>query len=131
LPEFYRPKLDAYPGSPDTCSPDTRPLSAKAVNAGGVAVSGQAMAQNGTRLSCSHAEVDERLHAIRKDMHEDGLRHGRRGDGCICHVDGANIAGLVKVADAMLAQGVVRAAGRAPCAPRGLPQSQPRARRQS
>ncbi len=79
----------------------------KASNAGGVAVSGLEMAQNGMRLSWTHAEVDERLHAIMKDIHENCVRHGRRADGSINYVDGANIAGFVKVADAMLAQGVV------------------------
>ncbi len=79
----------------------------KASNAGGVAVSGLEMAQNSMRMSWSHAEVDERLHAIMKDIHENCVRHGSRPDGSINYVDGANIAGFVKVADAMLAQGVV------------------------
>ncbi len=79
----------------------------KASNAGGVAVSGLEMAQNSMRLSWTHAEVDERLRAIMTDIHENCVRHGRRDDGRINYVDGANIAGFVKVADAMLAQGVV------------------------
>ncbi len=78
----------------------------KASNAGGVATSGLEMSQNALRLSWHHAEVDERLHAIMKDIHENCVRHGRRADGSINYVDGANIAGFVKVADAMLAQGV-------------------------
>jgi len=78
----------------------------KASNAGGVAVSGLEMAQNSQRLSWHHAEVDERLRAIMKDIHENCVRHGSRADGSINYVDGANIAGFVKVADAMLAQGV-------------------------
>ena len=78
----------------------------KASNAGGVATSGLEMSQNALRLSWHHAEVDERLHAIMKDIHENCVRHGRRADGSIDYVAGANIAGFVKVADAMLAQGV-------------------------
>ena len=78
----------------------------KASNAGGVATSGLEMSQNALRLTWHHAEVDERLHAIMKDIHENCVRHGRRADGSINYVDGANIAGFVKVADAMLAQGV-------------------------
>ena len=78
----------------------------KASNAGGVATSGLEMSQNAQRLSWHHAEVDERLHAIMKDIHENCVRHGKRADGSINYVDGANIAGFVKVADAMLAQGV-------------------------
>ncbi len=78
----------------------------KASNAGGVATSGLEMSQNALRLSWHHAEIDERLHAIMKDIHSHCVRHGRRPDGSINYVDGANIAGFVKVADAMLAQGV-------------------------
>ncbi|MCM5681595.1 NADP-specific glutamate dehydrogenase [Schlegelella sp. S2-27] len=79
----------------------------KASNAGGVATSGLEMTQNAMRLSWTHAEVDERLHAIMKDIHMHCVRHGTRADGTINYVDGANIAGFVKVADAMLLQGVV------------------------
>ena len=78
----------------------------KASNAGGVATSGLEMSQNALRLSWSAGEVDERLHAIMKDIHENCVRHGKRADGSINYVAGANIAGFVKVADAMLAQGV-------------------------
>ncbi len=78
----------------------------KASNAGGVATSGLEMSQNALRLSWHHAEVDERLHAIMKDIHGNCVRHGRRRDGSVNYVDGANISGFVKVADAMLAQGV-------------------------
>src|SRR5690606_3530766 len=78
----------------------------KASNAGGVATSGLEMSQNALRLSWHHAEVDERLHAILKDIHGNGVRHGQRKDGSVNYVDGANISGFVKVADAMLAQGV-------------------------
>ena len=78
----------------------------KASNAGGVATSGLEMSQNAQRLSWHHADVDERLHAIMKDIHASCVRHGKRADGSINYVDGANIAGFVKVADAMLAQGL-------------------------
>jgi len=78
----------------------------KASNAGGVAVSGLEMSQNSARLSWHHADVDERLHAIMKDIHGNCVRHGTRKDGSVNYVDGANISGFVKVADAMLAQGV-------------------------
>ena len=78
----------------------------KASNAGGVATSGLEMSQNALRLSWTHAEVDTRLHAIMKEIHALCVRHGRRADGSVNYVQGANIAGFVKVADAILAQGV-------------------------
>ena len=64
------------------------------------------MSQNALRLSWTHAEVDTRLHAIMKEIHALCVRHGKREDGSVNYVQGANIAGFVKVADAMLAQGV-------------------------
>jgi glutamate dehydrogenase (NADP+) len=79
----------------------------KASNAGGVATSGLEMSQNAMRLSWPREEVDARLHQIMVDIHETCLRYGRAPDGKVSYVDGANIAGFVKVADAMLAQGVV------------------------
>ena len=79
----------------------------KASNAGGVATSGLEMAQNAQRLAWTYAEVDERLHAIMKAIHESCVRHGRRDDGSVNYVDGANVAAFVKVADAMIAQGVI------------------------
>jgi glutamate dehydrogenase (NADP+) len=79
----------------------------KASNAGGVATSGLEMSQNAMRLSWPRDEVDARLHTIMVGIHEACLRHGRRADGTVSYVDGANIAGFVKVADAMLAQGVI------------------------
>ena len=79
----------------------------KASNAGGVATSGLEMSQNAMRLSWPRDEVDARLHTIMVGIHEACLRHGRRADGSVSYVDGANIAGFVKVADAMLAQGVI------------------------
>ena len=79
----------------------------KASNAGGVATSGLEMRQNAMRLAWSRDEVDARLHRIMRDIHQACVQHGRRADGSISYVDGANIAGFVKVADAMHAQGVV------------------------
>ena len=78
----------------------------KASNAGGVAVSGLEMAQNSLRYSWSRDEVDKRLQAIMKDIHQSCISFGNE-KGFINYVKGANIAGFVKVADAMLAQGVV------------------------
>ncbi|MBP8006823.1 MAG: NADP-specific glutamate dehydrogenase [Acinetobacter sp.] len=78
----------------------------KASNAGGVATSGLEMSQNALRLSWMHGEVDERLHAIMKDIHANCLKYGTKEDGTVNYVDGANIAGFVKVADAILAQGI-------------------------
>ena len=79
----------------------------KASNAGGVATSGLEMSQNAMRLSWSRDEVDARLLQIMQDIHNACLQYGRREDGTISYVDGANVAGFVKVADAMLAQGVL------------------------
>ncbi|KIP98441.1 MULTISPECIES: NADP-specific glutamate dehydrogenase [Pseudomonas] len=78
----------------------------KASNAGGVAVSGLEMSQNAMRLHWSEGEVDEKLHGIMQSIHGACVRHGEE-NGTINYVKGANIAGFVKVADAMLAQGVV------------------------
>ncbi len=79
----------------------------KATNAGGVATSGLEMSQNAVRMSWSREEVDAHLFSIMKSIHEACTRYGTRADGTVNYVDGANIAGFVKVADAMLAQGVV------------------------
>ena len=79
----------------------------KASNAGGVATSGLEMSQNAMRLSWTHSEVDLRLHEIMKDIHGNCVRHGERSDGTVNYVEGADIAGFVKIADAMLAQGVL------------------------
>ncbi|MBV6303820.1 NADP-specific glutamate dehydrogenase [Candidimonas humi] len=78
----------------------------KASNAGGVAVSGLEMTQNAQRLRWSREEVDRTLHTIMCDIHENCVRHGRQDDGYVNYVDGANVAGFVKVADAMLQQGL-------------------------
>ena len=79
----------------------------KASNAGGVATSGLEMSQNSLRLSWSSEEVDERLKGIMKNIHEACLKYGSDANGYVDYVKGANIAGFVKVADAMLGQGVV------------------------
>jgi len=78
----------------------------KAANAGGVAVSGLEMSQNSLRLSWTREEVDNRLHQIMKDIHATCVKYGTEGD-YVNYVEGANIGGFVKVADAMLAQGLV------------------------
>ncbi|PKA83064.1 glutamate dehydrogenase (NADP+) [Ulvibacter sp. MAR_2010_11] len=79
----------------------------KASNAGGVATSGLEMSQNSLRLSWTAKEVDEKLHNIMNDIHAACVKYGKDGDGYVDYVKGANIAGFVKVAEAMLAQGVV------------------------
>ncbi|MDG1697712.1 MAG: NADP-specific glutamate dehydrogenase [Polaribacter sp.] len=79
----------------------------KASNAGGVATSGLEMSQNSLRLSWSRKEVDEKLKDIMEDIHDSCVQFGTNDDGTIDYIKGANIAGFVKVADAMLAQGVV------------------------
>lgn len=79
----------------------------KAVNAGGVATSGLEMTQNAIRLSWSEAEVDEKLHYIMHSIHEQCVKYGTQPDGYINYVKGANVAGFMKVAHAMMAQGVV------------------------
>ena len=78
----------------------------KAVNAGGVATSGLEMTQNSMRLAWSGAEVDERLHSIMSNIHEQCVKYGRQPDGYVNYVKGANVAGFMKVAKAMLAQGI-------------------------
>jgi len=79
----------------------------KAANAGGVATSGLEMTQNSMRLPWLREEVDARLRTIMKNIHETCVTYGKKEDGFINYVDGANIGGFVKVANAMLAQGVV------------------------
>ena len=79
---------------------------AKAANAGGVAVSGLEQSQNALRISWSHEEVDQRLDKIMRDIHEKCVHYGEEKDGFVNYVKGANIAGFVKVADAMLAHGI-------------------------
>ena len=79
----------------------------KASNAGGVATSGLEMSQNSLRISWTREEVDERLKGIMSDIHDSCSAFGKEADGYCNYVKGANIAGFVKVADAMLAQGVI------------------------
>lgn len=90
---FYKAKLLFSPG--------------KASNAGGVATSGLEMSQNSLRLSWTREEVDERLKGIMHSIHEACVTHGKDASGFVDYVKGANIAGFVKVADAMLGQGLV------------------------
>jgi glutamate dehydrogenase (NADP+) len=91
--EFHKAKILFAPG--------------KASNAGGVATSGLEMSQNSLRLSWTSEEVDQRLFKIMSDIHDSCIKYGTNADGYVDYVKGANIAGFVKVADAMLAQGVV------------------------
>ena len=79
----------------------------KASNAGGVATSGLEMSQNAIRLSWTREEVDQRLNGIMKAIHEQCVKYGTRPDGTVSYITGAHVAGFVKVADAMLAQGVI------------------------
>ena len=79
----------------------------KAVNAGGVATSGLEMSQNAMHLSWSAKEVDEKLHGIMHAIHAQCVKYGKEPDGYINYVKGANIAGFMKVAKAMMAQGIV------------------------
>lgn len=79
----------------------------KAANAGGVAVSGLEMSQNSERLSWTSEEVDQRLKNIMNNIHENCVKYGTQPDGYINYVRGANVAGFLKVAKAMMAQGIV------------------------
>ena len=79
----------------------------KAANAGGVAVSGLEMTQNSERLRWTREEVDAKLHDIMNDIHENCVKYGTETDGYINYVKGANVAGFLKVAKAMMAQGIV------------------------
>lgn len=79
----------------------------KAVNAGGVATSGLEMAQNAMKLNWGREEVDRRLHEIMRNIHSACVKYGKQDDGYIDYVKGANIAGFLKVANAMLDQGIV------------------------
>jgi glutamate dehydrogenase (NADP+) len=79
----------------------------KAVNAGGVATSGLEMSQNAMKLNWPKEEVDERLHHIMKSIHETCVKHGTESNGYVNYVKGANVAGFLKVANAMLDQGII------------------------
>lgn len=93
IAEFQKAKILYAPG--------------KASNAGGVSVSGLEMTQNSERLNWSSEEVDNKLHSIMRSIHEACIRYGTQPDGYINYVKGANIAGFMKVAKAMMAQGIV------------------------
>ncbi|MFA5814057.1 MAG: NADP-specific glutamate dehydrogenase [Bacteroidales bacterium] len=90
---FYEAKILFAPG--------------KAANAGGVATSGLEMSQNAMKLSWSAEEVDARLHQIMKDIHQQCVINGKLADGYVDYVKGANVAGFIKVANAMVDQGVI------------------------
>jgi glutamate dehydrogenase (NADP+) len=79
----------------------------KAVNAGGVAVSGLEMSQNSMRINWTREEVDERLNQIMTNIHATCVKYGSEPNGKINYIRGANIGGFVKVAEAMMAQGIV------------------------
>lgn len=79
----------------------------KAANAGGVSVSGLEMTQNAQHLSWSSEEVDQRLHRIMEEIHAQCVKYGKREDGTVNYVRGANVAGFMKVASAMMAQGIL------------------------
>jgi glutamate dehydrogenase (NADP+) len=81
----------------------------KASNAGGVATSGLEMTQNSMKLRWNRQEVDDRLHEIMSNIHEQCVRYGKREDGYVDYVKGANIAGFLKVANSMLEMGVIKA----------------------
>jgi glutamate dehydrogenase (NADP+) len=80
---------------------------AKAANAGGVATSGLEMTQNAEKLAWTREEVDAKLHHIMKSIHESCVKYGTREDGSVDYVKGANVAGFLKVANAMLDQGII------------------------
>ena len=77
------------------------------MNAGGVATSGLEMTQNASHISWSGEEVDQKLHFIMKSIHEQCVKYGTQPDGKVDYVKGANIAGFMKVATAMLEQGII------------------------
>jgi glutamate dehydrogenase (NADP+) len=79
----------------------------KASNAGGVATSGLEMTQNSMKLRWNAKEVDDRLHEIMCNIHGQCVRHGKKDDGYVDYVKGANIAGFLKVANSMLDMGVI------------------------
>ncbi len=78
----------------------------KAANAGGVATSGLEMSQNATKIRWTREEVDEKLHQIMKQIHQACVRHGKLEDGYVDYVKGANVAGFLKVANAMMEHGI-------------------------
>ena len=100
--------MPSAPGAIKVCQ-DAKMLYSpgKAANAGGVSVSGLEMSQSSERLRWSAAEVDSKLHDIMNDIHDNCVKYGTEPDGYINYVKGANIAGFMKVAKAMMAQGIV------------------------
>lgn len=93
--------IEAFHGSKVLFSPG------KASNAGGVATSGLEMSQNSLRMNWTAEEVDQKLHTIMVDIHAACVKHGTQSDGYVDYVKGANVAGFIKVADAMLDQGII------------------------
>ena len=93
IDEFLKAKILYAPG--------------KAANAGGVSVSGLEMTQNAQKLSWSAEEVDQKLKDIMANIHEQCLKYGTQEDGYVNYVKGANVAGFMKVAKAMMAQGIL------------------------
>lgn len=93
--------IDTFIASHTTYAPG------KAVNAGGVATSGLEMSQNAMHLQWSAEEVDQKLHFIMKSIHEQCVKYGTESDGYINYMKGANIAGFMKVANAMMGQGII------------------------
>ena len=93
IDEFLKAKILYAPG--------------KAANAGGVSVSGLEMTQNSIKLNWTAEEVDARLKQIMFDIHTQCVRYGKQEDGTVNYVKGANVAGFMKVAKAMMAQGVL------------------------
>ena len=79
----------------------------KAANAGGVSVSGLEMVQNSIKMSWTAEEVDTKLKQIMHDIHETCIRYGKQADGYVNYVKGANVGGFMKVAKAMMAQGIL------------------------
>ena len=77
------------------------------MNAGGVATSGLEMTQNAMHISWSAEDVDARLHQIMHDIHQQCVKYGKQPNGYVNYVKGANVAGFMKVAHAMMAQGIV------------------------
>lgn len=93
IDEFLKAKILYAPG--------------KAANAGGVSVSGLEMTQNAQKLSWSSEEVDQKLQSIMQNIHEQCVKYGTQPDGYVNYVKGANVAGFMKVAKAMMAQGIL------------------------
>ena len=108
LKNLYRGRIHEYPEAVDAfLEAGILYAPGKAANAGGVSVSGLEMTQNAQHLSWSAEEVDQRLHRIMEDIHAQCVKYGKREDGTVNYVRGANVAGFMKVASAMMAQGIL------------------------